>query len=303
MNKLLPAALLATLAAAPCTAQTGHSPRVLGLPASVRAAGMGGAFPLDGGDANAVFYNPAAIDSTGGVGVEVARYGSAATVANLAGARGTGPSAFGFGLQVLSYTTSAFDVSQLAEDEASLAAKGPTAVSELAATAGYARSWRRFRLGVAGKFVQERLGSEQDVGWAADVGVTTKVRRLVAGLSAQDLGPSLRVGGEKARLPARITLDATLPGRPVGPLDVSAAAAVSRLAGGRMMPGGGVEVGYYPIEGRTFVGRAGVRRGDEGEAAVLTLGGGFVWDHLSLEYAFRGLDGPGAVHRVGISWH
>jgi hypothetical protein len=303
MNKPLAAAFLALLGAGAAHAQAGHSPRVLALPASVRAAAMGGAFMLAGGDADAVFYNPAAMDSAGGVGVQAARWGTAATGVAAAGSAGSAANTFGFGVRALTYGAPGADVSAQPGGERSLALRGPTGASELAATVAYGRKLAgTFRVGLGATLLQERVGGAEDAGWGVDVGGTAKVGPVIAGLAATGLGPALRIGGAKAKLPSQVTLGASLPRTDVGPLDVGAAAAVTRLAGGRVVPGAGVEVAYWPVAGRTFVGRVGVRRGDTGEPTVFTFGGGLAWDRFSVDYAYRGLGGEGAAHRVGITW-
>ncbi|MDB4947512.1 MAG: hypothetical protein JWM27_161, partial [Gemmatimonadetes bacterium] len=193
----------------------------------------------------------------------------------------------------------------LPDGDASLRAQGPVGAGELAATVAYARKVRgRFRVGAGAKLVQERLGGAQDAGWAVDLGAAARVGPATVGLAARDLGPALEIGGARARLPARVTLGATLRRQEVGPLDVTAAAEATRLAGGRLVPAAGVEVGYWPVVGRTVAARAGVRRGVEGEGARVTLGGGMRWDRLSIDYAWQGLDGAGsgAAHRVGLTW-
>jgi hypothetical protein len=303
MTKPFTAAFLALLGAGAAHAQAGHSPRVLALPASVRAEAMGGAFTLGGGDADAVFFNPASVDSAGGVGVRGQRFGAAGTAVSASGSAGSAANAFGFGVQALTYGAPTADAAALPGDARSLAADGSVGAGELAATVAYARKLgNTFRLGAGAKLLQERLGGAQDAGWGVDVGGTAKLGPVVAGLAVRDLGPALEIGGSRAKLPTRVTLGAALPRTELGPLDVGAAAAVTRLAGGRVVPGAGVEAAYWPVPGRTFVGRAGVRRGDAGEPTVFTFGGGLAWDRFSVDYAYRGLGAAGAAHSVGITW-
>ena len=70
------------------------------------------------------------------------------------------------------------------------------------------------------------------------------------------------------------------------------------------MVGGGVEIGYWPISGRTFVARIGVRQLEEGtDASPLSLGFAFWGDDVVLEWAFRPWEGDETgTHRFGIRW-
>ncbi len=79
--------------------------------------------------------------------------------------------------------------------------------------------------------------------------------------------------------------------------------ALTRRDDGELLAGAGLEVGYWPINGRTFVARIGVERVPEGEASPLTLGFAFWGDDLVLEWAFRdfGTLGEG-THRFGVRW-
>ncbi|MBV9774093.1 MAG: hypothetical protein JO040_09095 [Gemmatimonadetes bacterium] len=301
MNKAFAAALLALFGASAAGAQTGHSPRVLTLPPGPRAAAMGGVLPLDGGDGSALFYNPALVDSTGGVGVEVDRYSSAATLARAFGTSSWGGGGVAVGVQALGYSVQVPFASRLPGDEGSLPRHGSFGASELAATLGYARKVGRFRLGAAASLLQQRLEADEGTGFGVDLGASSRVGPVVLGLAARNLGPALEVGGEDVDLPTLVTLNATLPSKEVGPLDVAAAGAVTRLANGTVVPGAGVEVGWWPVAGRTVVGRVGVRRVEREDDSPLTFGGGFVWDRLSVDYAYRGFD-AGHVHRIGLTW-
>jgi hypothetical protein len=297
MKQVLAAVVsVAVLGASPALAQTGRAARVLALPAGAQAAAMGNAFLLDG-DSRAVFYNPAGLDSAGGAGVDVARYGSSGSLASASAAAGP----FGFGVQVLSYGTASPDPRLLQPGDVALRSDGAVSGSEMSAAVGYARKLWKLRVGATARFVQERVGDTHDQGWAADVGATLKAGPAVLGIAGRSLGPDLTLGGRDTRMPMALRLDAAVPSQEVGPLDVAGAATLTVAAGARVMPGAGVQVGYYPIEGRTFAGRAGVRRGYGGEPAVLTLGGGLQWDKLAIDYAYEGLRG-GPAHRIGLTW-
>ena len=69
--------------------------------------------------------------------------------------------------------------------------------------------------------------------------------------------------------------------------------------------GGGVELGYYPIQGRTFVARLGFQDvPEDSEAAPVTMGFAFWADDLTIEWAFRPVSDAdeGGTHRFGVRW-
>jgi hypothetical protein len=64
----------------------------------------------------------------------------------------------------------------------------------------------------------------------------------------------------------------------------------------------GLQVGYWPINGRTFVGRVGVQRVPEGAGSPLTLGVAYWGDDLALEWAYRSFGDVGGTHRFTVRW-
>ena len=219
--------------------QSDPAPLVLQLPASTRALGLGNAFLIGSEDPGALFYNPALISPTEGISGAVQRYGSAGTLLTLAGATewewATGGVALG--VQALSYGAPSDNPDQLTT-EAALLRTGPVDVSELVASAGYARSVADFELGIAGKWIEQRVDGERDATAALDLGASTEVRGLIFGLAVQNLGPALETGGAERELPLSATLGATLPSRPMGPLDVAATAAITTIREGELAAGG-----------------------------------------------------------------
>ena len=92
-------------------------------------------------------------------------------------------------------------------------------------------------------------------------------------------------------------------GRQLGPLDVGLAGHLS-YASEETVYGGGLELGYWPISGRTFVARIGVQNAPEGSAAdPFTFGFAFWGDDLVLEWAYQGFgDLDVGTHRFGVRW-
>lgn len=291
---------LLLLLAYPAQAQVReNAPLLLQLPASTRALGLGDAYPLASADNDAVFYHPGLIDAARGIGASLAVFGRAA-LATVSGAAEFWRGGLAFGVQSLSWSAPTATSGAFARGEAGLGEAGDVNASELAVTAGYGRLIKGFRVGLAGKYVETRIPGERDVTVAADIGVARRIGFVTAGLSARNLGRSPKLEGDDVALPMTLTLGASTQTTPVGPLDVSAAAAVSRWEDGTFVPQAGVEIGYWPVSGRTFIGRVGLRYIEDSDIRPLTLGAGFVGDRIGIDYAFQNYDGARAVHRVGV---
>jgi hypothetical protein len=305
MKKLVVRVFLAAMAAPTVRAQSvGNTPIILELPASTRALALGNAFVLSDRDPDAIFYNPAVLDRAQGMGIGVQRYGSGATLGTISVAREWAAGRLGVGVQVLGYRPSTLDAGAVAADEEALLSSGAFGASEFVALIGYGRSFKGTRLGIAAKFVEQRLAGTRDATIAADVGIAREIKSVMVGLAIQNLGPDLETGGGMADLPLpyRVTLGASLRSRPLGPFDVVSSASVSRRRDGEIIPAGGVELAWWPVVGRTFVARVGVRRvPDEGTQPV-TFGGAFIGDDITVEYTYQGFDAPGTAHRFGFRW-
>ena len=313
-SKALPVLFLSlgSLGAAALAGQTPRrEPAVVELPGSTRAMALGHAYQLGGRDPDALFYNPALVERARGISLGLHVLGDVSLAATLAASTEWLGGGVAVGVRAMEYETFISEpgagvplrfVSGTRHDGLdAFLREGNVGVSELVATAAYGRRLLGVRVGLAGKLIDQRGGAERDRGFALDFGVSRDVGRATVGLAVQDLGPALELGGE-GRLPTRVTLGAGGYGKPVGPLDLGLAAAITRRADGEVIPGGGVEVGYWPVTGRTFVARVGVRRVPEGEALPVTFGGSFWGDRLVLDYAFQAVDGAEGVHRVTLGW-
>jgi hypothetical protein len=162
---------------------------------------------------------------------------------------------------------------------------------------------RQHRWPLPGKWLEQLAGVERSTTVATDVASGLNVGPLTVGLSVQNLGRGMEVGTVNVPLPDRVTLGAALSSpMPVGPFDMLAAVAVGRDTYGELFGGGGVEVSYWPVSGRTFSLRVGehVRGGDA--ASRLTLGGGFTGDRIGVDYGFESHGDRGDVHRIGVRW-
>ena len=301
MNRALGVSLLTALALSASPAygqQTG--PLVLRLPASTRAAALGDAF-VTGSGPDLVFYNPAQIGEGTGLATSVARYGSASTLGTLGASTKMGRFGVALGVQWLGYRGGhdAFPA-----PPGTVVVRGPDPASTLAATLAASTRLIGFRWGLAAKYLEERLPTDVGSGPAFDLGVAREVGRFTLGLAAQNLGPALAVGGREAELPTRVGLGAGISSVPLGTwFDLVARATVSWERELGVVPAGGLELRYLPVEGWTIAGRVGARRVDrDGRPAPspLTFGGTLGLDRVELDYAYEPFTGSGGGHRIGL---
>lgn len=302
MRILIPTLAAALAGAAGASAQTReHAPLVLELPGSTRALGLGDSYMVSSPDNDAVFYNPALVDGGRGIGASAARYGGATTLLTMSAAAEWWHGGVGLGLQAISYGAAGPAEGAFTRGEAGLPDEGSAGASEYALTAAYARTIKGIRFGVGGKVVEQRRLGEHASGVAFDAGASRRISFVTLGLAARNLGPDPDLPGDLA-LPWSVSLGASTQSRPVGPLDIALAAAVSHRAEYDVVPSAGVELSYWPVNGRTFTGRVGFRYVDDSDIQPLTLGAGFIGDRISIDYAWEGFDDAHGVHRLGVRW-
>ena len=278
------------------------APPVLGVPGSTRALALGNAYAALGMDADAIFYNPAQLVPARGIGVSLQRYGGETSVLTLSGVSVLAPGTVGVGIQLLDQATSTGSYRALSTDgEAALFERGATLATGAVATLGYARpAFFNTRVGISGKLIHQQFGDARDVTGAFDVGVA-RGSTIQLALVGRNLGHGIRLGGPTVALPREVTFGAAIPRREVGPLDLAATGSISLLATGSLSAGAGTEWSYMPLDGFTFAARVGYRAVEAAESH-LTVGGGFVGERVSLDYAFQASDGAGGSHRVGVRW-
>ncbi|MDH3269744.1 MAG: hypothetical protein OEN56_00335 [Gemmatimonadota bacterium] len=292
---VLPAGVAAQVAGAlPLTTQ---------LPASTRAMALGDSYQMSAGHADAIFYHPALLAGASGFGLDVQRWsieGSAVAASAAVSWLGGG---VGIGLRSLQYRASGSGELAAPGGQDHLFEAESVPVSERVATLGYAReAFLGIDVGVALSLVEERVGPSQHGVALVDVGLSREVGPVTVGLTVHDLGekPLVETGSE----PSRVTLGVGRYGRPLGPLDVGFAANMG-VDDDEFTYGGGVELGYWPIQGRTFVARFGFEDVPEGsDASVFTTGLAYWGDDISIEWAFRPVSDAdeGGTHRFGVRW-
>lgn len=293
---------LFALASTPLAGQSRtYAPLAVQLPASVRAAALGNAFPLVSSDADVLFHHPALVSGARGLAGAVAAYGSSSTLLSVAAAGQWWNGGLAIGLQAISYGASDLGKGAYVRGEAGLGDRGSVAASEFVGSLGYARTLFGFRAGVVGKIAEVRVVGERDVTVAADVGLARRVGPITLDISARNLGrdPQLDTQDD-TRLPRTFTLAAASPQTQVGPLDLSLALSISHWEDGTIVPGSGAEISYWPVPGRTFFARIGGRYVEDSDIRPLTFGAGFSADRISIDYAYGDFDGGDPVHRFGI---
>lgn len=259
---------------------------------------MGGAFAIGSSDPMAIFYNPA-MSNTSGVSLDIQRYGGGGSTVSAASAVEWWGGRVGIGVQAAAYGVSAGELTG-GIDESDLAGDGPEDVTEMLAAVSYGRTIKGLRLALAGRLVDQRAAGDHVTHPTFDLASGVSVSRFNLGLSVQNVGPGYDFTGLDLDPPVRVTLGAALrSSAPVGPLDLMAAAALSREADGTFVPGGGIEIGYWPVAGRTFFARAGLRDPADPDAAPWTVGAGFNGDDITIDWAFVDYE-EGSTHRFTL---
>lgn len=302
--------LLFGLFLSPAQAQTrDRGPLVLELPASTRALSLGNAFALGFRDSDAIFYHPGLLGRVQGFGASLQRFSANGTLVGFSAGQSWLGGGVAVGVQNLTYEgpfnprTTVEHILGLSYDEGTLRDEAHEGVSELAVSVGYGRTLMGMQTGAVGKLVEHRYGSRKAGTAAIDLGVAATPGPVTLGLSVQNLGPDMVIAGGEIPLPTRLILGASTRSAPVGPLDVSASTAVTYRLDSDAVPSLGLEVGYWPVNGRTFVGRVGYRyRSNDFTANPFTFGGAFMGDDIILEYSYQGFETGDPSHRFGIGW-
>jgi hypothetical protein len=297
---LLGCPLLTATSIATAWAQAANtSPIVLSLPASTRALGLGNTFLPFGGDPDAVFYQPAALSGLGGASAGLQVYGSSSVLATFSAGGAIAGGQAAVGVQSLLYPSGAGGPPQLIGD---LMADGVSGGGEVVGSVGWSREILGLRAGITGKLIEQRNGGARDATGAVDLGVTAEAGPFILSGSAHNLGSAPNVSTRDVSLPRMFVLGAAFETQVVGPLDVTGGAQMALRRDREVIPSGGVEIRWWPIQGRTFVGRVGARGTPEPGAQPFTFGAAFIADDLTVEYAFESMDGDGNAHRFGVRW-
>lgn len=294
-------ALAAALLTGTASAQNrGELPKLLTLPASTRAMALGAAYQPTARHSDGIFYNPALLNGSTGMGLDVQQWGRESSAAAVSAALPWFGGGVAVGAQMLQLGIAGAVVP---DNQDHLFDRDATAVSERSVVAGYGRTLFGVEWGVAGKLVEERVAEARSTVAMVDVGAAKGVGPVMVGLSVMDLG-NKPFDADGISVSPRVILNAGAYGRPVGLFDLGYTAAVTYTED-RTSVGGGVELGYWPINGRTFVARFGAQSVPSGsDASPLTFGFAFWGDDLRLEWAYQDFGGGvSGTHRFGVAWH
>jgi hypothetical protein len=256
---------------------------------------LGDAYMMNAGHSDVLFYHPALVTEASGFGLDLQRWSGESTAGMVSAAVQWLGGGIAIGLQTLQYGLPSGTNIPRGHDH--LFQAGSVQASERVATVAYAREVFGVSFGVAGKLAEERLGAARDAVALVDLSAATEAGPIVVGLSLRDWGeePLVETGGAN---PTRLVLGAGAYGQQVGPLDLGLAGSLN-YGDEQTIASAGLEVGYWPISGRTFVGRMGIQRVPEGEGSPFSFGLAFWGDDLVLEWAYRDY-GKAGTHRFGV---
>ena len=332
-------ALACLTAAVPASARAQElvslRPRVLQVAASTRAIGLGGAVWTGGNGRHAIFHHPGLIAGQGldvAVGTSLSDHGDedgdghrgdrpdtgrrprpghhdplfaavSASAPWFGGTVAAGAAVFDHGAVFVRDEPQDRDRAR-SDDRRPIAGALPRpAATEFVAAVAFRRNAFGFGVGAAAKVVGQSVAGFRARTAALDVGLSRRIGRITAALALQHLGPDLDLAGRDVSLPTRVVLGAGTASRATaGPLDIGGAVQVAYERSGEVVPGGGVEVAYWPVQRRVFIVRLGAVRVHEGGGSPLTFGAGFEGDRFTLDYAYSEQDPVAGAHRFGISF-
>ncbi|NIQ55829.1 MAG: hypothetical protein GWN71_21415, partial [Gammaproteobacteria bacterium] len=256
--------------------------------------------------ADAVFYHPALVTGASGFGLDWQRWSSESSAAAASAAVDWLGGGVAVGLRSLQFSSPGGGGTAAPGGQDHLFDVGSVPVSERSLTLAYARELPLYDIdaGVAVDLVDERVGSTQHAVTLFDVGLARAVGPVTVAFTVHDIGekPLLDTGRE----PAAYTLGVGGYGRQVGPLDVGVAGHLGLDREQEITWGAGAEIGYWPIQGRTFVARFGFQDVPDGsDASPLTAGFAFWGDDITVEWAFRPFSDAdeGGTHRFGVRFN
>lgn len=266
----------------------------LKLGAGARAAGMGEACSAFAEDADALYWNPAALTNIPGRAVS---FSHAALFSELGYdffgyAQPLGGGAIGAAVQYLSAGK------VMETDDLGFETGGTMRPRDMAASLAYARNFGGTALGLSVKYIDSRLDASASA-FAADIGALVSLSpRLQLAAVAQNLGGKLKFDVESEPLPVNFKLGSSLGlGTAwLGALDVNFPRDNKPFAAL------GTEYRFSTGKEWAFSGRLGYNTRAVGEisGAGLSLGGGAGFRSTRLDYAFTPFGAIGAVHMVSL---
>jgi hypothetical protein len=301
MRRLAPSLFCALLTALsmPVHAQESNGPMVLRLTASTRALALGGVMPVGNTDSDNIFHSIGFAERLRYASAAVQLYGNSASFFTASAAIDWFGGAIAMGVRSLDYNAPA---ARPASDEADLLEGGADVIGERAATFAYSRRIKKVRIGLGTHLVEQRLGGEVNRGFAFDAGTGLDGFGYSFGLSLRNIGSSYEQAGHDVSMPASATITAARGGAyALGPIDALPVASIAYELDGDVTPAAGVEVSYWPVQGRTFTLRGGARLPQDG-MKPFTAGAGFSGDRIVIDYAIVPFEDGSFSHRFGLRW-
>ncbi len=289
---------------------------LLGIPATARMMGLGGAYTAVVGDEGSVFVNPAGLAPIRhlALGTSYERYLIGSYLVSGAAAFRLGPLDVGLGVQVLNFgEDSVYRPDPAFGGERGQADPGGAMVGAYNAVAVGSLAYRFGMLSVGGsvKYLKEHLSIPDTTlydasGVGFDVGAAAAFFDIAAvGVVVQNLGADLGTStGTPAALPRTVRA-----GLAINILDPEETPRLL-LVTDWVSPRGAKSYWILGLEGGVvsggvgLLGRAGLTAGGSPtDRRGLVFGGGLVFHSLRLDYGYQGFDKlGGATHRFGIEW-
>lgn len=290
-------ALFAILGPASLAAQDGFIRLGPDLPASTRAMALGGAHVMDGGQSDAIFQHPELLRGASGMALDMQFWGGegSATSVSAASSWFGGDVGVGIGLQTIQHSQTNLFGPEGHSPQDPLFGAGGVHVSERIASVGFAKGMGDIDWGLAVRLVELRIGNAgKDSDIALAFGASREVGPVTVGVAYRDILTSV----------SDLTVGVGGYGWQLGILDVGASAHLEGFDDDVRF-GGGLEIGYWPIRGRTFVARIGAQNVPDGSTAKpVTMGFAYWGDALLVEWGYQPFDGAPdrGTHRFSVGW-
>jgi hypothetical protein len=264
---------------------------------AARPAAMAGAFSAHSDDANAFLWNPAALGAVNQPQIGLTHFNSILDttfdLATYVQPLKLWNSASGLGLSVQHSSTSNFE-------QVDLQGNNVGAIENydlvLGGGAGLALT-KTLRMGVGAKMFNSRLAEFRARGFAVDLGVQNQLNeRVFLGASFLDLGTQEAYDKVADPLPTRLKLGTKVTVVDSPEVFIQAAAQLERpwTSSDKITMGTGVEYWYM----RVLAFRVGWKFG--ADLGPFSMGMGFKYQGMSIDYAYNTLGDLGLTHRLSL---
>ena len=274
-----------------------RGPAVLRMDPTVRSRSLGGAFAGLADDAGALYWNPAGLQQTPRQEITLGRgllYGDQTQDAGIyvrpvwrAGTRET------WAVGISHLAVSPFDVKEEGND------RGQAHPSESVFSLGYARPWKRFSVGMVGKYIRQETYQETGSAYAIDAGIQTVTGRFTWGASLANAGTAMSVGASTTELPLALRFGSSVQLIKSQARSWVGTAQVDFPAEDRAIYRAGLEYGLsLGGEWRTALRAGYVSKGE----SRLAMGAGLDRGPLGINYVFEPAGDLGTSNRLELCW-